>query len=292
LLTRSSLYLCPSPQGIETGGEVVTNADGILGLAYPPLSTFGKEYPPLFDQLMKEKQLSANKFGFALSASAHGSSLCLGGYDKSKYTGPITYHPVKRKAFWELDGTINGQHFDSIVDTGTSTILGVSCMSIVHGRHVVFQSFTSSDTLHPRLQPTRQVTSFLKKLKGVEIVTHQDEALTLGFYECDKTPKVTLKYGKATVVLTPEATQWGKTDDNRCVLSVMGTEIGQDAWVRSDSPRRCDDHRHHTCRVSLETDRPSYSRLLRQQITGDPLFLSSYVAFNRDKDAVGFAARK
>jgi hypothetical protein len=31
---------------------------------------------------------------------------------------------------------------------------------------------------------------------------------------------------------------------------------------------------------------------MRQQITGDPLFLSSYVAFNRDKDAVGFAARK
>ncbi|PWN21011.1 acid protease [Microstroma glucosiphilum] len=214
---------------IETDDEVVTSADGIVGLAYPPLNTFGKDNPPLFDLLMEQKKLPANKFGFALSAGSPGGTLDLGGYDKSKYTGTITYHPVQTKTFWQLEGTINGQHFNSIVDSGTTMILG----------------------------PVRQVTSFFEKMKEVEVITHQEESMTLGFYECDKSPKVTLKFGKATVVLSPEATQFGKTEDGRCVMSIVGTEIGQDAWI-----------------------------------TGDPIFLSSYVAFNRDKDAVGFAKRK
>lgn len=237
-------YLCLSPQDLETDREVVTLADGIVGLGYPPLSSFGKEYPPLFDLLMREKQVSANKFGFALSAGSPGGTLELGGYDKFKYTGPITYHPVKRKAFWELDGTINGQQFDSIVDTGTTLILGVSCMSLSTGNFSSLLCFVLSDHLRRlRLQPIRQVTSLFEKLKGVQIITHQEDSMTLGFYECDKAPKITMKFGKATIVLTPEATQFAKTEDGRCVLSIVGTDIGQDAWVRIDTPTRCDEHR-------------------------------------------------
>lgn len=105
--------------------------DGILGLAYDTISV-NKIVPPIYNAI-DQGLLDAPQFAFYLgdsSKSEDGGVCSLGGYDKSKYTGDITWLPIRRKAYWEVkfDGIGLGKEYADLknhgaaIDTGTSLI--------------------------------------------------------------------------------------------------------------------------------------------------------------------------
>lgn len=74
-----------------------TNFEAIIGMAYPALAKAGVK--PVFDQMMDQKLLKSNIFAFYFTtkqAEEAGilSDMTFGYYDKEKFKGEITWHPV------------------------------------------------------------------------------------------------------------------------------------------------------------------------------------------------------
>ncbi|KAI9745959.1 MAG: Vacuolar protease A [Claussenomyces sp. TS43310] len=106
--------------------------DGILGLGYDTISV-NKIVPPFYN-MIKQDLLDAPIFAFYLGNTANGeedeSEAIFGGIDEAHYTGKITYIPLRRKAYWEVDldaitfgkdtAALDGTGV--ILDTGTSLI--------------------------------------------------------------------------------------------------------------------------------------------------------------------------
>jgi saccharopepsin len=104
--------------------------DGILGLGYDTISV-QHVVPPFFNAihqgLVKEPVIGVwlNK---AEGSEDDGGSITFGGIDKSHIDGEITYSPVIRKGYWEVeleDVTMNGEKIGiktrrAAIDTGTS----------------------------------------------------------------------------------------------------------------------------------------------------------------------------
>ncbi|XP_070828509.1 gastricsin-like [Chaetodon trifascialis] len=110
---------------------VVAKFDGILGLAYPSLSSGGQT--PVVDSMISKHLLNSNLFAFYLSRDEQqGSVLSFGDVDSSLYQGQIHWTPVVSETYWRIgvqEFLINGQKSDicsqgcqSIVDTGTSLL--------------------------------------------------------------------------------------------------------------------------------------------------------------------------
>jgi saccharopepsin len=104
--------------------------DGILGLAYNTISS-EKALTP-FENLVASKSLSQNILGVFLDHNGGKTSeMIFGGTDKTKYTGAITYFPVKTKLYWliNLKGiTVGGKAIkvatsNAVIDTGTTLII-------------------------------------------------------------------------------------------------------------------------------------------------------------------------
>ncbi|KAH3902339.1 proteinase A SCDLUD_002159 [Saccharomycodes ludwigii] len=106
--------------------------DGILGLAYDSISV-NHVVPPVYNAL-NNNLLDEPRFSFYLadadSESASGGEATFGGIDHTRYTGDITWLPVRRKAYWEVrfDGIGLGDEYAELeghgaaIDTGTSLI--------------------------------------------------------------------------------------------------------------------------------------------------------------------------
>lgn len=74
--------------------------DGLMGLAFPQISTLGAN--PVFQNLMSQDQLLSPVFSFKLGTS--DSELYLGGVDSTAFTGEVTKTPVTQvvSAFLEF----------------------------------------------------------------------------------------------------------------------------------------------------------------------------------------------
>ncbi|PHH91159.1 hypothetical protein CDD83_1493 [Cordyceps sp. RAO-2017] len=100
--------------------------DGILGLGYDTISV--NHITPPFNQMVKQKLLDEPVFAFYLSSQEEGSEAIFGGIDKAHFQGDLTWIPLRRKGYWEVDlGSISlGEdelQFDkagAVLDTGTS----------------------------------------------------------------------------------------------------------------------------------------------------------------------------
>lgn len=111
---------------------IVGKFDGICGLAFQRISVDGVT-PPFFSAIA-QGQVTDPVFGFSLSrTSGVDGELTLGGYDSSKFTGPITWVPLISETYWQfaLDGmTMNGQSITTatkaVADSGTSIFAGPS----------------------------------------------------------------------------------------------------------------------------------------------------------------------
>ena len=76
--------------------------DGILGLAYDTISV--NRIPPPFYEMINQKLIKEPVFAFRLGSSEEdGGEAIFGGVDSSAYTGHISYVPVRRRAYWEVE---------------------------------------------------------------------------------------------------------------------------------------------------------------------------------------------
>ena len=103
--------------------------DGILGLAYDTISVNG--IVPPFYKMIEQKLLDSKQFAFYLGASeADGGEATFGGIDESRFEGPITWAPVRRRGYWEValnkigfgDEELELPNTGAAIDTGTSLI--------------------------------------------------------------------------------------------------------------------------------------------------------------------------
>lgn len=78
---------------------------------------------------MDQELIDKHVFSFRLGASENdGGELVFGGIDSSAYTGPISYVPVRRKAYWEVelekvtfgDDELELENTGAAIDTGLS----------------------------------------------------------------------------------------------------------------------------------------------------------------------------
>lgn len=104
--------------------------DGILGLAFPVLSV--NHVPTAFQNLVSQGLVDEALFSFYLGNSRTDlGELLLGGIDKKKYTGDITWVNLLSATYWEITmgglnvGGVNyGVGQKAIVDSGTSVLTG------------------------------------------------------------------------------------------------------------------------------------------------------------------------
>jgi len=108
--------------------------DGILGLAFPVLSV--NHVPTAFQNVVSQGLVEEAMFSFYLGNSATDfGELLLGGMDTKKFTGDLTWVPLKAATYWEI--TLAGLNIGStnyiasggvnaIVDSGTSILTGPS----------------------------------------------------------------------------------------------------------------------------------------------------------------------
>ncbi|KAH8977676.1 acid protease [Lactarius akahatsu] len=101
--------------------------DGLVGLAFPSISPY--KAIPVFLTLAAQGSLPSNTFGFYFANK--GSELFLGGTNNKLHDGDFTYVPVTNEGYWEINVDalyVNGRKVagvrDSIIDTGTTLILG------------------------------------------------------------------------------------------------------------------------------------------------------------------------
>ncbi|TID22386.1 vacuolar protease A [Venturia nashicola] len=107
--------------------------DGILGLGYDRISVNG--IPPPFYNMLDQKLLDEPVFAFYLSDTSEGedaSEVTFGGLDKAHYSGDITYIPLRRKAYWEVElNTITfGDHSAELENTGVILDTGTSLIAL------------------------------------------------------------------------------------------------------------------------------------------------------------------
>ncbi|KAJ7507853.1 endopeptidase [Mycena galericulata] len=103
--------------------------DGILGLGYDTISV--NHITPPFYGMINAGLLDDPVFSFRLGSSEEdGGEAVFGGIDPDAYTGEITYVPVRRKAYWEVelekiafgDDELELENTGAAIDTGTSLI--------------------------------------------------------------------------------------------------------------------------------------------------------------------------
>ncbi|KFX92396.1 hypothetical protein V490_05393, partial [Pseudogymnoascus sp. VKM F-3557] len=100
--------------------------DGILGLGFDTISV-NKVVPPFYS-MIDQGLIDEKVFSFYLADDKGQSEAVFGGIDKSHYTGDLTYIPLRRKAYWEVDfdaisfGDVKADLDNTgvILDTGTS----------------------------------------------------------------------------------------------------------------------------------------------------------------------------
>lgn len=104
--------------------------DGLIGMAFSSIASSGK--PTLFENLLAANKVASPIFSVHLTRhQARGSQLCLGCYDSSKVTGPVSWVPVTSKTYWAVSMpgiTVNGNavqmstDLTAAIDTGTTLI--------------------------------------------------------------------------------------------------------------------------------------------------------------------------
>src|SRR5436305_13768124 len=101
-----------------------------MGLGYDTISV-NRIVPPIYN-MINRKLIDEPIFAFFLGSTDDKteSEVVFGGVDEDHYTGDITYLPIRRKAYWEVnfdsitfgEATAELEKTGAILDLGTSLI--------------------------------------------------------------------------------------------------------------------------------------------------------------------------
>ncbi|EKM60378.1 uncharacterized protein PHACADRAFT_246257 [Phanerochaete carnosa HHB-10118-sp] len=189
--------------------------DGVMGLAYPSLSSFQGQ-TPFFSTLISQRKVNAGEFGFTLGSV--GSELYLGGTDTSKYTGDIEYHSIDTSTgLWQASGAkctvgskTTNSGFNTIIDSGTTSISA----------------------------PESAVNAFYVAIPGSQIWNHVEGSIT---YPCNLTPDVSFSWGGKTWEITRANFNLGETHQGsgRCFGALFIASdrlgLGNNTWLVGDA---------------------------------------------------------
>lgn len=122
-------------EAVEQPGDAFVNAkfDGILGMAWPSIAV--DQAPPVFHNMVIQKQVDQPMFGFYLDRDEKGrlgGELLLGGTDPSHYVGQLKFVSLSEETYWQfkMDNVTVGPDIlckagcQAIADTGTSLLVG------------------------------------------------------------------------------------------------------------------------------------------------------------------------
>ncbi|XP_068964401.1 gastricsin-like [Petaurus breviceps papuanus] len=196
---------------------VYANFDGILGLAYPSISSGGAT--TVMQGFLQEDLLNEPVFAFYLSGdenSHNGGEVTFGGVDTSLYTGDIYWTPVTEEAYWQI--AINGF---SIGGESTGWCSDV-CQAMV-------------DTGTSLLTLPQDMFSELMQYIGAE----EDEgAYLVSCSNIQSLPTLTFNINGVDFSLPPSAYILSSSDSNYCEVGIMSTyltsESGQPLWILGD----------------------------------------------------------
>jgi len=186
--------------------------DGILGLAFPQVSTLNQS--PFFNTVVKQKAFPVSQFGFLLASN--GSELFLGGTDTTKYTGELEFHDVDTTSgFWQITGatakvgnTTTVSSFDTIIDSGTTLMYG----------------------------PPDAVKEVYAAVKGAQLFDSEN-----GFYSfpCATPPQIAFNWGGKDWTISAANINLGQTAEGstECVGALAGQDIGlgNSVWLLGDA---------------------------------------------------------
>ncbi|CCF59651.1 hypothetical protein KAFR_0H02420 [Kazachstania africana CBS 2517] len=110
--------------------------DGIFGLAFDTISV-NRAVPPFYNAVNRGL-LDAPQFAFYLGDKRlrkEGGEVTFGGYDETRFTGNITWLPVRREAYWEVDfnGISFGSQYAPLTATGAAIDTGTSLITLPSG---------------------------------------------------------------------------------------------------------------------------------------------------------------
>ncbi|KAF5371349.1 hypothetical protein D9758_004184 [Tetrapyrgos nigripes] len=187
--------------------------DGILGLAYPPLSKIKQD--PFFTTANTQGAVPSNQFSFYFSSGSPGSNdseLFLGGTNPDLYTGDFDNVDVEGdKGYWSLGGasvSVNGKKavdgLSTIIDSGTTIMYG----------------------------PPDAVKELYAKVNGSQ---EYSAARGLWSYPCATPPNITFNWGGKDWPIKGEHLNLGHADNSgeNCVGSIAGQELnlGDNVWL-------------------------------------------------------------
>lgn len=110
---------------------IVSPFDGILGLAFPNITTIDKH--PFFNNLIEQLHIDpVMSFYLSSEPGVEGGEIIFGGIDKDKFIQPIIYTPIIQEKYWTIkvdslkmgETIICSNKCNGIVDSGTSLITG------------------------------------------------------------------------------------------------------------------------------------------------------------------------
>jgi len=189
--------------------EAAGRFDGILGLGFDTIAV--QHVVPPFYQMIAQGLIDEPLFGVWLGNNdgGAGGEISFGGIDKAHYTGKISWAPVIRKGYWEVElqsvtfggQSIGGEGRRAAIDTGSSLIaLPIAEAEVINAK-----------------------IGGKKNWSGQYIV----DCNTL-----DSLPEIALEFGGKEYTLSGH--DYVLSVQGSCVSGFMGLDIGMPLWIIGD----------------------------------------------------------
>ncbi|KAI0292193.1 acid protease [Multifurca ochricompacta] len=182
-------------------------ADGLLGMGFASISAYNA--PPLFQSLVAQGQVDQQIFSFYLAEQ--DSELYIGGTNPKHYSGDFTYVPVTKEGYWQVDfggvsvdGSQVKQGASSIVDTGTTLIIG----------------------------DTNGIAALFAKIPGSRQIDNGLYAIP-----CNFNAKISVNFGGKDFNVDPKMFNLGPIDQssNLCLAGAASSNsLGKNFWIFGD----------------------------------------------------------